>query len=371
MQSAFVARARIREASFEDYAGIAALQRQYGLNWKSQKEWMRIWADNPAYIANREKWPIGWVLESTNAGILGYLGNIPIAYELHGKRLLAACSHNWVVDMSARSKSLMLFTHYYKQPSVDLLLTNTAGPTTARTCLAFGYIRAPTGAWDRSDIWVADSKGVASAVLGTFGSRFARIGAQYPLSFALACAGRLSNRHLGSLCDSDVEWCTSFDSRFDQFWEHLRTRTKNLLAVRSREVLEWRFGAKLRSGEAWVLAMCQRARMRAYSIFVRSDNSHGLKRMTLVDFQAIDQDTACLQPMLVCAYRRCARQQVHILESMGFCDRKRASLAVCAPFTRRLQCWRFYYKATDPELAAALENRDLWDPCAFDGDACL
>ena len=80
---------KLREARFEDYPLLAALASKYHLYFESYPEWTHLWTDNPAYREIKDKVPMGWVLADGEGGISGYLGNIPLNYELEGKRLLA------------------------------------------------------------------------------------------------------------------------------------------------------------------------------------------------------------------------------------------------------------------------------------------
>ena len=113
---------KIREAAFEDYDRITALQAQYGRPVKNFEEWKHQWINNPAYIQVRPVLPIGWVLERDDNQIVGYLGNIPLFYELNGQRLLASVAHAWVVDQQYRPCSLMLLDQYFSQKAVELFL---------------------------------------------------------------------------------------------------------------------------------------------------------------------------------------------------------------------------------------------------------
>ena len=118
--SASTARAipKLREASFKDYPQIALLQADYGMGSASYEEWHHLWAGNPAYVGLRGEWPIGWVLQA-GGDIVGYKGNIPIFYELNGKRLIAGCGYSWVVASAYRGYSILLL----EQP-----LNNTLSP---------------------------------------------------------------------------------------------------------------------------------------------------------------------------------------------------------------------------------------------------
>src|SRR5438477_13067575 len=68
----------MREAKFEDYPQIAALEAKYGLEAKSYEEWKHLWSNNLVWREYQERLPIGWVLEDENRSIIGSLGNIPL-----------------------------------------------------------------------------------------------------------------------------------------------------------------------------------------------------------------------------------------------------------------------------------------------------
>ena len=65
------------------------------------------------------------------------------------------------------------------------------------------------------------------------------------------------------------------------------TQRSLFLGVRTREMLEWHFGAALRRDEAWLFTVSDAGNLLAYAIFQRRDDSNtGLRRIRLVDFQA-------------------------------------------------------------------------------------
>ncbi|MFB3916893.1 MAG: hypothetical protein ACE14M_09190 [Terriglobales bacterium] len=363
---------RIRETRFDDFEQIALLDHRYGMESKDRDEWVRLWIGNPAYIANRQSWPLGWVLEADNGTIVGYIGNIPMWYQFWGTRLLAAIARGWVVDSEYRSRSFLLVTRYFKQAGVDLFLTNTAGPVAARTFRAFGGFSPPGDTWDKSLYWVTNYRGFVSAVISKLGHRIPR-SLTPALAGGLFCADAIRGRRFcSSFLSVEPEWCTSFDSRFDEFWGALQGGSKSLMAVRSRDVLDWRFGEALRKGRAWVVSMCDGPRILAYAIFVRADNPvHNLTRMTLADLQVLDRKYSYIQPMLASAYRRCKQERIHVLESIGFSEEKRAALTELMPFTRTPQLGSYCCKVRNSDLASALRDQAVWDPSCLDGDACL
>src|SRR5207247_573505 len=85
--------AKLREASFGDYEQIALLESRFGLGTlesKSYERWVHLWKGNPLYQELEPGWIIGWVLEDENRKIVGSVTNIPLSYELQGRRILAA-----------------------------------------------------------------------------------------------------------------------------------------------------------------------------------------------------------------------------------------------------------------------------------------
>src|SRR5712664_4553395 len=124
---------KLREARFEDYEQIAALESRFGLAVKPYNEWVHLWQGNPLYRELKTGWPIGWVLEDEDGKIVGSMGNIPFLYELDGKRILVASGRSWVADLAYRSASLLLLDSLIEQRHVDLYLNNTVFDNSAAT----------------------------------------------------------------------------------------------------------------------------------------------------------------------------------------------------------------------------------------------
>ena len=363
---------KIREASFEDYSRIAALQVAYKRPIKPYEEWRHLWTNNPAYLRLRNALPIGWVVERADKEMVGYLGNIPFLYEIGGRRLLVCAAHAWVVDARYRPYALALLNLYFSQKNVDLFLNSTVGPASVESFGVFQSSRVPVGDWDRSVFWITNGPGFLAAWL-----REKEIPYPKPLSYGLAVGlalrRALSIRPLSRIgCGQKLQLCRNFDGRFDTFWESLRKNNPNLLlAVRSREMLEWHFRYPLRNNEAWILTAGTDPIV-AYAIFLRQDNPKvGLTRMRLVDYQALDGSTTVLVPMLAWALEKCSREGVHMLECLGLRTEYRRAIAELAPYERKLPCWMFFYKAPDSRLEERLKAPDAWDPAPFDGDASL
>ena len=72
-----------------------------------------------------------------------------------------------------------------------------------------------------------------------------------------------------------IEPCSQFDRRFDDFWTELQNQNKNvLLAVRSRETLDWHFQYSLRRENTWILAFSDGSRLKGPHLSPRRDSLH-------------------------------------------------------------------------------------------------
>lgn len=64
---------KLREAHFEDYTQITALTVKFHLQTESYEAWTHLWADNPTYREAKSRLPMGWVLETANGKVVGFL----------------------------------------------------------------------------------------------------------------------------------------------------------------------------------------------------------------------------------------------------------------------------------------------------------
>jgi hypothetical protein len=366
---------KLRELRFEDYSQVAALASKNHLYVESYPEWTHLWTSNPAYRDIKDRFPMGWVLENHGGKISGYLGNIPLNYELEGKRILAAATRAWVVDTACRPYSPLLLGTFFQQRNVDLFLNTTVSSEAAAAYSIFKGIRMPVGAWDRSLYWITHHQGFTESFLRTKGVAMAEP-LSYPLSVGIFLRDQArKSRFKGHRTPVTVLPCAAFDDRFETFWLSLKKKKSNLLlAVRSREALEWHFTFALQQNAAWIYIVEGSPGLAAYSVFLRQDNLEtGLKRVRLADFQCPDQDRApeLLTAMLQAAIDRCRQESIHMLEVIGLIPAWERKLERLCPHGRPLPTWMYYYKPNNPALAESLKNSAVWEPSMFDGDSSL
>ena len=366
---------KLREARFEDYSGVCALESKFHLVSKSNEDWTHLWVNNPVYRDLKDRFPIGWVLQNEAGAIAGYLGNIPLSYEFEGRKLLAATTRSWVVDTAYRTHSLLLLATYFKQPNVDLFMNTTVNAKAAQAYGTFQGVRVPVGAWDRSSFWITHYRGFTESFLRKSGTTMAA-----PLSYPLAAGLFLRDRVVGKRFakkrnKTRVISCAGFDDRFDAFWAELKKwKFNRLLAVRTREVLEWHFKFALLENAAWIYTVEGNSGLAAYAVFVRQDSPEaGLTRVRLADFQCLDEGSApeLLTAMLDAAIDRCRRESVHMLELIGLASRLEREVEGARPHRRQLPNWTYFYKANEPWLGEKLKNAEVWEPSFFDGDSSL
>jgi len=366
---------KLREAQFEDHSRVAALAAKFDLRVEDYAEWTHLWSNNPAWREKQAKFPIGWVLETGDGEIVGYLGNIPMAYELRGRRLLAATTRAWVVDTPYRAYSPLLLATYFQQRNVDLFLSTTVNSQSEAAYSSFASIRVPVGLWNRALFWITDYRGFVASYLRSRERQFAGP-VTYPLSAGLLIADQLrGSRSLRPKIPVPVIPCTGFDESFQAFWDALRQAKPNvLLADRSPQALDWHFRFALQKNLAWIYVAKENSTITAYSIFQRYDYQRvGLTRVRLVDFQCLDRDRApdVLIAMLRTAIERCRLESIHMLELVGVSQEFENSIQHACPRQRPLGSWLYFYKTNDASLAQDLKDPVVWEPSLFDGDSSL
>ena len=366
---------KLREARFEDYPQVAALASKNHLYVESYPEWTHLWTGNPAYREIKDKFAMGWVLDNGEGGISGYLGNVPLGYELEGKRVLAAATRAWVVDTGCRPYSPLLLGTFFQQRNVDLFLNTTVSSEAAAAYSIFQGTRVPVGAWDRSLYWITHHLGFSESFLRTKGVTLAKA-LSYPLAVGVYVRDQVKGRGSpGNPRAVTVLPCASFDDRFAAFWADLRKKKSNLLlAVRSREALEWHFKFALAHNGAWIYIVEGKVGLAAYAVFLRQDNLEtGLKRVRLADFQCGEQESGpdLLAAMVQAALDRCRQESIHMLELIGLTPPLERKLEHLSPHRRALPTWMSYYKPNNPSLAENLKDAAVWEFSLFDGDSSL
>jgi hypothetical protein len=377
--AAAMAPAKLREARFSDFQAVADLKQKWGLNAESIENWERLWQRNPALIQSNPERPIGWVLEA-NGAVVGYLGNISLAYRYGDTTLTAATAHGLVVDPAYRALGLTLVAAYFRQKSVDLFISTSAIETVGKIALAFKSSPVPQRDYDTVLFWVLRPYGFGSALVKklNLGPVLAQVSSAF-IAFVVA-ADRLVRRRRPRLSSSASsspfsvsEICLDeIGADFQTLWIAKQKEGCRLLADRSPAALRWHFEIPGDRGSSRVLCCYRNSELLGYAI-VRSDTKpeNGLRVSLIADLVAKWDDPEVARALWVAAYEVARQSGSHVLEVMGFPSGIRQVSPVWNPYRRKYPACPFYYKAADPALHKALSDEAIWYASPFDGDATL
>lgn len=369
---------RVRPARLEDYEEIRRLGLEHSLDVPRYEDWSATWLNNPLRGNRTKDLPIGWVLEKEGRELVGCMGTVSSQYTFRGESLISAVARAWFVRPEYRGFALELMDEYLSQPGVDLYINNAVSKAAHAAFRQF-CAPIPLGRWDSMSYWVTDNRGFAERGLNLAGVPFPDllsrlVGSGFWLK-SLAAGKRLRK---GS-CTADS--LDRFDSRFDAFWRELvHQNPEKLLADRSAAALSWHFASPMRMRRLWILTASRNGQLRAYCTFTRQDHAfrlpalthgdtQGIRGMRLVDYQSIEPEVDYLSGLLTTALRRCAKEDLYILEYLGRNVPKMRVVDESAPYRAELENCKFYYHAPNPELDAELRDPTVWDPSAYDGDA--
>lgn len=363
----------VRTAARADRQQVARLLERNDLTPHDEAHWERLWSSNPAVSGSPTDPPIGWVLETEPGHIVGYLGNVALQYDFGGRTLAAAATHAWAVDVDYRNRAILLVQAFLRQQGVDLLLNTTANYEASRVFDALRIPRVPSRDYDISLSWSTSAIGLADSILRHRRIPLAGV-LRYPAGIALALRrhrrgpGRAATPGIRQLEFSDP----GFDALVDGFWNALRQDSPRILAHRDARSLRWRFGEETDRTRLYAYEPPGGdGKIAAWALVQDQDNAEiGLRRRRLVDLQT-NVGTDAIAPLLRRALADCRRDDVHMLEAIGFSGVKRARLEELSERERRLPAWMFFWQAPDPELAEALAHAEAWDPCFYDGDGVL
>ena len=365
----------LREVELADYGQLESIKARFSMKPSTVEQWRHVYAGSTLISQFDPKRPIGWVLETAEKTIGGHIGNLSVEYSFNGEVLVGASASCWVVDLDHRKSSSELSKKFFAQSGVDLLFNTTATWPSGRAFERLGALKPPIALYDRAAFWIIDHHKFALSVLVKRNVPLASILA-FPVGAFLSAVswvrniGRCRpNRH------TYITEVTTIDERFDRYWEKLRAQPNRLMCVRDRAAMAWRFERPMRAGNAWIFAYYGSPNeLAGYAVFLRQDSPDiGLRRMRLVDFQSEGDGANFLHDAIEVALARCRNEGIHTLESVGFGNVRRKQIDALAPYQRQLPAWMFWYKASEknPELAKALLNPDVWDPCTYDGDGCF
>jgi hypothetical protein len=365
----------IREASFSDFDGVAALKQRWGVAADSMENWERLWRHNPALMQQNCERPIGWVLEADGV-VVGYLGNISLLCRYGDRTLTAVASHALVVDPPYRAIGVSLVAAFFRQKSADLFVSTSAIESVGRMALAFKCSPVPQPDYGTVLFWVLkphpfvralmkklELKPAVSRIVGALTS--AAIGTDRMI-------GRRRPRRPSAAFSTSEISVNEIGDKFQTLWMQKLNENPRLLTDRSPAALRWHYEIPGDRGSVRVLCCHQNGELCGFAV-VRSDTDEqsGLNKSIIADIIVRHDDGDVAAALCFAAYDYAQRLGSHVLEVVGFPDHIRNVCEQGNPYRRKLPACPFFYKSANPAFDQTLLNSNAWYACPFDGDATL
>ena len=366
---------RTRAATMADSVVVGALQQRLGLVADAPEDWRRIWLENPWRSADI---PIGWVLEDAGQ-IIGYIGNVPLSYDLGGQTIRAVAARGWTVDPRYRGGSLALLMNYWNQKNVDLLLNSSSNEPAFRIFKRIGAHLLPHAVFGDILFWVTNASSFLGAALLRSGlprplaSAMGRVaGAAWTLK--LKIGSRRNDAALARLAQGyDVRVLSpdQIDDAFDRLWHKMVGEKRRFLADRSAPALRWHFSRNPPS--VTVIGCYSGGELAGYLAYIRKANAEtGFTRHQVIDLVVVNDEPGVTELLLRHARRLSERAGVSVTELIGFPDRVRQQAAAMGAWRRPSFPTPFTFRLVNPALVAGeFADPDLWYPSLYDGDGSL
>jgi len=370
-----VAPAKLRQARFSDFAGVARLKRRWGMAPDSPENWERLWRHNPALAQLKSEAPIGWVLEAEGQ-VVGYQGNIATLYRYGDRTLIAVTGHALVIDLPYRSTALSISSAFYRQPTVDLILNTSSIEAVGKVAKAFKANALPQVDYEAVLFWVLRPFPFARTVVEKLTRQPALMHGGSALAALALGADKILHRRWprGSSKSFTVSeiGVSEIGYDFEVLWNAKLKEGPRLLAVRDAATLRWHFDIPRDGASTRVICCYKNRELLGYAV-IRTHWYQGVgpRRSFIPDMLIKDDDSEVLQALFVAAHAHAKRAGSDILEVLGFPPKIRRVLSQWNPYVRRYPACPFYYKATDPALHKELQDGALWYATPYDGDTTL
>jgi hypothetical protein len=241
--------------------------------WKARFDMW--WKANPFMDSSI---PPGWILEKDRSRIFGFIGNIPVKYQINGKIGNAVASSSWYVRPEVQGIwSIKLFYAFLKQANVDMFLNTTPVENVEKIIekLGFSPLKLP---FNQTEYWYLIDY---DKIFNLFTNRFLKSRKiLYPFikitSFKLKVFSQIKRRYKNNLGDKsatsnyECSLCTHCDDSFTELWEKNRKENATTL-YRDARTLNWLYFADAVKEKRFVIKCTQKPddRVVGYMVFDR------------------------------------------------------------------------------------------------------
>lgn len=324
--------------------------------------------------------PFGWVLETAEDRIVGFLGLVPMRYWIGDAERLSASGCSWAVEAEHRAHSLRLYREYMKWADGRFLVDVSASAIAAQVhrTTKMGMKPIPIPDFCRRYVWILKIRPVAAACTRLISRRLGNAAlcrfidcmpvraCIYPfllLRFARKTALPGNSHGL------TVEPVRRFQDEFDALWKTIRSQYRITL-VRTSDFLNWRLIDMPESlPRAFALACRENGVLKGYAVVhVRpAENVSG--RFVLSDIFYDRRRKDVLTALLHHAYLLARSRDAAVFEISSFHPDVMSVARSAFPMrTTEATVCSYWFKASDPGIADVCTGGDWW-PSGLDGDA--
>jgi|GEM_PF-2902013 len=331
------------------------------------------WKNNPAMA---DEIPPGWILEDSRAEIVGFIANVPVPYQICGKKDTAVASSSWYVKPEARGMiSLGLLKSFLAQKDKKLFIANQPEGNVPKILTRLGLLHAslPHGGVEYLHLLRPD------LVFLLFLCRMLKFspvytllkGLTYPLRlfsplFSLARKIRKPPFEKPGSSSGRDEYVCSLVGRcaqsFTRLWEEHKKKNQITL-YRDSETLNWLYFSEAVADQRRVIQCVSKKdrKLAGYVVFdiIRFPRI-GVKIFRLVDVYIPDPNEHILASLMSFAAEQAKKEKTAALRMWARDQNMERFLREWFKIRRKYD-FLYHYKLTIPEGIPA----DTFAPCEF------
>lgn len=228
------------------------------------------WETNPCM---NPEIPKGWVCENEHNEMVGFVGNIPVKYLLHGDETIAFAGTTWFVKPKVRGGTVsnMLLEESYRNPLTRLFFVNSPNPIAQKRLMKLGFLEAPLPQNGIQYIHIRHPDNTLQLFLGS--RTFARTWyrhvlrlVSWPLSLFSPAVVSLHDRRGRAMDGFECEVIRKPEESFSQLWKEFE-REEKVTLVRDRAMVDWLCFSDLVKEKRYLIACREGGKLAGYAVF--------------------------------------------------------------------------------------------------------
>ncbi len=373
---------RVAEWNERDLSGIWDLCRQTFDIYRSvtRTDFLELyrhrWLDNPA---RTEQHTLGWVLDTPEDGIAGFVGMVPVRMKLGDREVVGASGTTFAVLSSYRAYSVSLYKKFTDWGNQQLLIDVTSGEVGNKlhTHLKQGLVPIPVGQMDHQFFWpIRPEIPVRWMLEKSRWKTWAPLFGQPPFSWLLrACAWakfRCHRRVQFSGGNLPVESVEAITDEYTRFWE-AHKHQYGITTVRDQRYLQWRhIDVPPAMNIVRMFACREKGQLNGYlSLMERNpEMNYYPGHFRVIDLFYDRTRPEVLQSLMNHAFEVARAGGGSLFEVSGMSPEVMDQLRSQRPYEKLRGSWPYWYKTPSSDLADVASKAEWW-PSSSDGDSNL